>query len=73
MGEISDVRFPWFYFGGGMHLQVGTVRFRLSFLQPQNVTTNRMMGLSRQGAGSISAGRHAGGEWRAAFDAVRSA
>ncbi len=70
--EITDCRFPWYYFGGGMHLRVGSVRFRLSFLQPQNVTMNRMMGLSRQGAGSISAGRRAGAEWRAAFAAIRT-
>ena len=72
VAEIGEVYFPWYYFGGGVHLRVGGVRYRLSFLQPQNVTTDRMMGLSRQGAGSISAGRHAGAEWRAAFDAVRS-
>jgi hypothetical protein len=72
IGEVSDVRFPWFYFGGGMHLRVGDVRYRLSFLRPQNVTMNRMAGWSRQGAGSISAGRHAGTLWRAAFEAATS-
>ena len=70
VADVTDVRFPWFYFGGGMHLRVRDVRYRLSFLQPQNVTTNRLMGLSRQGAGSISSGRHAGALWRAAFGAA---
>ncbi|MEX0659837.1 MAG: hypothetical protein WD080_11945 [Egibacteraceae bacterium] len=36
MEEISEVVFPWYYFGGGCKLRVGDERIRLSFVRPNN-------------------------------------
>lgn len=35
--EITNVRFPWYYFGGGLTLRSGGVRYRLSFVKPNGV------------------------------------
>ena len=32
--DIRSVRFPWYYFGGGLTFQVGEVRHRISFVRP---------------------------------------
>lgn len=34
VSSVSDVKVPWFYFGGGMKLTVGAERYRLSFVRP---------------------------------------
>lgn len=36
MEEISEVVFPWYYFGGGCKLRVGDERIRLSFVRSNN-------------------------------------
>lgn len=32
--DIRSLRFPWYYFGGGLTFQVGEVRHRISFVRP---------------------------------------
>lgn len=32
--DIRSVRFPWYYFGGGLTFQAGEVRHRISFVRP---------------------------------------
>jgi hypothetical protein len=34
VADVRDVKVPWYYFGGGMKLSVGTERYRLSFVRP---------------------------------------
>ena len=34
VSSVGDVKVPWYYFGGGMKLTVGTERYRLSFVLP---------------------------------------
>jgi hypothetical protein len=34
ISDVSDVKIPWYYFGGGMKLSVGPERYRLSFVRP---------------------------------------
>ena len=37
LSEVSNIKFPWYYFGGGMKLSVGAERYRLSFVLPTAV------------------------------------
>jgi hypothetical protein len=32
--EIANLRFPWYYFGGGMTLRANGIRYRVSFVKP---------------------------------------
>lgn len=32
--HVSGVRFPWYYFGGGLNLTVDGTQYRLSFVKP---------------------------------------
>ena len=34
LDDVTDVAFPWFYFGGGAKLTVAGTRHRLSFVRP---------------------------------------
>lgn len=34
LGQLSGLRFPWYYFGGGMQLQVDGRTHKLSFVRP---------------------------------------
>lgn len=34
--EVSDLKFPWHYFGGGAHFTVGGEEYRISFVEPHN-------------------------------------
>lgn len=53
--EILQVKFPWYYFGGGMKVTIGGGTYRFSFMQPHNEFA------------SIRDGRETGSRWRAAF------
>lgn len=33
LAEVTDVDFPWYYFGGGVKFKIGTESYRLSFVQ----------------------------------------
>ncbi|WP_214404387.1 hypothetical protein [Pseudonocardia lacus] len=57
---VTEVKFPWYYFGGGMKLTVEKAPYRFSFLQPQN--TQEWPGID-----GIPGGRAAGKLWRAAL------
>ncbi len=52
---VRQVRFPWYYFGGGVHFTVEGRRYRVGFVRPTS-----------EGGGvlDISAGRRAGRAWR---------
>jgi hypothetical protein len=62
---VGDVKFPWYYFGGGMKLAVAKAPYRFSFLQPQN--TQEWPGID-----GIPGGRAAGKLWRAALASAGS-
>lgn len=34
LSEVSEVRWPWYYFGGGVKLKIGDQKYRLSFVKP---------------------------------------
>ena len=35
--EVTDVKFPWYYFGGGVKLQAAGKPYRLSFVVPNGI------------------------------------
>jgi hypothetical protein len=80
--EIKSVDFPWYYFNGGMVIEVRTGRYRLSFLQPQNTklpiahhpenAAEARKSIVEIGnlLGDIGDGRTVGKAWRDALNSV---
>ena len=74
LGEVADVKFPWQYFGGGVHLTVRGQIYRLSFVKPNNAgelvgAPSFTDGLLTAGhkIADIGEGRAAGRAWKAAL------
>lgn len=81
LAEVTDVAFPWFYFGGGAQLTVGGAKHRLSFVKPNGaeVVSARLVQGAIGGAvggafalmtaqekvSDIGDGRKAGKAWKA--------
>jgi len=79
LAEVTNVKFPWHYFGGGVKLQVGEHKHRISFVRPNGGTyaAGRLLA-SAGGAGGaagglmtaglavrdIGSGRKAGSAWK---------
>ena len=60
--DVTDVVFPWYYFGGGMTLRVGRDAYRFSFVVPTE---------DYGSLGDIPDGRRAGKAWKAALTSRR--
>ena len=58
---VQAVRFPWYYFSGGLHLRLNGVRYRLGFDQPSNT---KGAGEGGDLIGSITRARQRGKAWR---------
>lgn len=58
LSQVSDIVFPWYYFGGGVKFRVGENKYRLSFVEPN----------SAPGYPNVGAGRDAGKIWRSLLD-----
>jgi len=58
------VTFPWYYFGGGMKLRVGTDNYRISFARPGNLAEDFSENAS---VGDIAGGRQTGRAWKSAL------
>ena len=81
LAEVTDVAFPWFYFGGGAKLTVAGTRHRLSFVRPNGAEVAARLvegGRVRRRVGllvvheklrDIGDGRKAGKAWKAALRA----
>lgn len=52
VSEVTEVNFPWHYFGGGFKMRIGSEQHRFSFVEPHKV------------AADISGGREAGKAWK---------
>ena len=50
--EVSDINFPWHYFGGGFKMRIGGEQYRFSFVEPHNELAD------------ISGGRETGKAWK---------
>ena len=75
---VSDVKFPWYYFGGGVKFMVGGERYRLSFVRPNDASDvpGRLIAGTEYGGPAalltagrkvldIGEGRRAGKAWKA--------
>ncbi|MCL5736809.1 MAG: hypothetical protein M1274_14745 [Actinobacteria bacterium] len=82
--EISQVKFPWYYFGGGMKLQAAGKPFRISFVKPNGaeVLDARVLAsfgdpaalsLAASKVTDIHEGRGAGRRWRELLSASTAA
>ncbi|HMO40246.1 MAG TPA: hypothetical protein PKC76_04040 [Saprospiraceae bacterium] len=59
--ELQAVRFPWYYFGGGLQLQGPDQSYRISFIRPGNTRLHYFVNPFRE----IAQARHIGRRWRA--------
>ena len=73
--DVTAIKYPWYYFGGGMKLRAAGRPYRLSFVKPNGSEYAEARGLSSQGdpaalllvaskAADIGAGRGVGRRWR---------
>lgn len=49
--EVSNIVFPWYYFGGGVKFRIGANSYRISFVEPNDTW-------------AIGEGRRAGKAWK---------
>lgn len=64
LGDLSAVSFPWYYFGGGMKLRIGSDAYRVSFARPGNLAEDFS---ERRGVGDVGDSRKAGSAWKSAL------
>ena len=75
LAEVTDVVWPWYYFGGGVKLSAAGERYRLSFVLPNGAEYPAAREAADTGdpaslaivwdkASDIGAGRDLGKEWR---------
>jgi hypothetical protein len=73
--HVTDVEWPWFYFGGGVKLSAAGVRYRLSFVLPnggeypaaraaKSAGDPAALAVVWQKASDIGAGHKVGKEWK---------
>ena len=81
LADVTDIAFPWFYFGGGAKLTVAGTRHRLSFVKPNGaevVSARLVEGViggavggafalltAQEKISDIGSGRQAGKAWKA--------
>ncbi|MEO0558965.1 MAG: hypothetical protein AAF170_12355 [Bacteroidota bacterium] len=61
LSDVSNVVFPWVYFGGGVKLVADGEAYRFSFVTPNDALSSPLTGAGPVG---IAAGRRAGAEWK---------
>jgi hypothetical protein len=52
LSEVTDIEFPWLYFGAGFKVRVRGEQFRFSFIEPHNDSAD------------MRAGRDTGKAWK---------
>lgn len=38
VAQVEDLKFPWYYFGGGMKFRIGDKKYRISFVRPNGAS-----------------------------------
>lgn len=80
LAQLSDVVWPWYYFGGGVKLSAASEHYRFSFVLPNGAEypTARLgaevgdpaaLAIVWSKASDIGAGRSVGKEWRRRLEA----
>lgn len=68
LSDVTSVRFPWYYFGGGMKLMITDVPLRFSFIRPPNtVATPDRHAHEAAGLTDVVGGKHVARAWRTAL------
>jgi hypothetical protein len=62
LSDVTDLKFPWYYFGGGLKMKVLGERYRISFLRPNGALSVPM---PEDPSLSIATGFKATAKWRA--------
>ena len=81
LAEVTDVDWPWYYFGGGVKLSAAGERYRFSFVLPNGAEYPAARAAAAAGdpaalaivwdkAADIGAGRDVGKEWRRRLEAA---
>ena len=84
LAEVTDVDWPWYYFGGGVKLSAAGERYRFSFVLPNGAEYPAARAAAAAGdpaalaivwdkASDIGAGRDVGKEWRRRLEAAARA
>ena len=84
LAEVTDVDWPWYYFGGGVKLSAAGERYRFSFVLPNGAEYPVARAAAAAGdpaalaivwdkASDIGAGRDVGKEWRRRLEAAAAA
>jgi hypothetical protein len=73
LAEVTNIAFPWYYFGGGMKFRIGDERYRISFIQPNDAfdLTDEMLEKIEFGTGLCGAHK-AGKAWKSVLAAKMS-
>lgn len=61
VSHIQSISFPLLYFSAGMHIRINDVKYRLSFIRPNNT---RMYAKSMAGIQDITGSVNIGKEWK---------
>jgi hypothetical protein len=85
LSDLSEVKFPWYYFGGGVKFKIGSDSYRLSFVRPNDASDipGRLLAGTEFGAPAalltagrkvldIGEGRRAGKTWRSVLTMITS-
>ncbi len=85
LSKVSAVKFPWYYFGGGVKFSIGADRYRLSFVRPNDASDipGRLLARTEFGGPAalltagrkvldIGEGRRAGKAWKSVLAARTS-
>jgi len=59
--SIQKMHFPFYYFSCGMHLTVNDLKYRFSFIRPNNT---RLPSQQLSGISSLPKGRYIGKKWK---------
>ena len=79
--EVNELKFPWYYFGGGVKFSIGADSYRLSFVRPNDAgdPPARLLARTEFGAPApllkvldIGEGRRAGKAWKSVLAARTS-
>ena len=59
LSDVTEVKWPWYYFGGGVKLKFGDEKYRLSFVKPGNTQAREW-----QMPSDVASGRQAAKLWK---------
>lgn len=60
LNEVSEIKFPWHLFGGGLTFGIGADNYRVSFVRPGNTTAEADFG-------DVTDGRENCKKWKTAL------